>query len=531
MVGTFAFVASQNLEKFGIISATPCAHEHVNHYAEVTPTLYKSGVSEYWVCCSCHISYKDAGLTEAFENTSGNPTDPTDGRYLAPLGESVEYGFRGENVAASSEAAPAGYAFTEVYQLENANIRNQFATDTSVEGVLKVSFAAKTATKYWASRGDWLYAPGYWYVFELENTAVDTWNITVYTATSGATKKTYTALTGNSLSTLLNITSENDTSYVTNLRVLRDASNKGIAEAAVEDSELVNDMGSSLLRFKQVSHKTLVGGDNLQGKTFIDNPILDGVTFAEFAFLTMNRPLCNNTWAIGLSTKTWYLAKFTVAAENDVSCSIYTLDGTVKFSYEHKTSFAASLPYYNFSGNGEDMEFYSTEIRSVVNKTITTTKIDECAFSSNGVKMDPAFVNAPHGFEQVSHWRNDEAAELNGVYYSGLDLSGYATVTFAAKTTGYFLLNNWSDVVVNKWIVFELTNNGNNKWNLEVTYLDGTTVVTAEDLIDLRTNEDQFKNHALNTILKLQGGTGYQPSKRNNYPFRVWATELRATLA
>ena len=72
-----------------VVSATNCEHHHVNHYNRVEPTVDTSGVAEYWVCCECHTSFQDENLTTSFLNTSGSPSDPTDGRYLAPLSETV----------------------------------------------------------------------------------------------------------------------------------------------------------------------------------------------------------------------------------------------------------------------------------------------------------------------------------------------------------------------------------------------------------------------------------------------------------
>lgn len=527
-IATGVIVATSTKHNYVKGQAEECSHTQVKHYAEVAPTMYKSGTAEYWVCCECHKSFKDSGLTQVFANTSGSPTSPSDGRYLAPLGEPLENGFRGANSVLSAEPAPDGYAFTKVYKLENGNIRDQFDVNASIYGLTKVAFAAKTSTKYFASHGDWLFAPTYWYIFELTNTGIDTWNMNVYTAMSGALKTSYASLSGNNLNSLLTFTCENDTSYVTNLRVLRD-SKVGIAEAAVANSELVENMGSAALQFEQVSVKTLSSAT--QGQAFVDNPILDGVSYAEFAFLTKHRPLCDSSWGIALDTNTWYIAKFTVASENNVTCSVCQLDGTVKFNYSNCSSFANALKYYHYDGDLEDMDFYSTEIKAVVNKTITTTKIDECAFSSNGVSMTPVMVNAPHGFEKVSHWRNDTAGSLNGVCYSTLDLSSYATVTFAARTTGYYLLNGWTKYVSNKsWIVFTLTNNGDHTWDLDVRYLDGTLVVNVENMSDVKEGDAQFANHALNTILKANQG-GYEPAKNDAASsFEVWATELRATL-
>ena len=517
LAGSFAFVLSnQKLNKLGSVDALDCSHNHVNHYSEVAPTLETSGVAEYWVCCDCHTSFKDEGLTEAFANTSGSPSDPSDGRYLAPFGEATEVAFIGDSFYSSSatvsaEPAPAGYAFTKVYQFDG-NIRNIFDNYAVVDGFTKISFAAKTSSKYFSCRGDWAWSGGSWKIFELVQTAPGTWDIygatagnaltlrhssisnrilsansnanadsilnftcendtcyvtnfrviregefasidsahfsdtatvsaepaptgysftKVYQVTNasigtifnsnanvdGLTRITFAAKTaskyfashgwgdggwsyspswkvfeliktgadtwdiytettaagynvglvlkgsgsGHTLSAILQLSCDPDTCYVTNLRVSRVA-NSVIAETAVAGSESVNDMHSSFLQFDQVSKKSLPEN---QGQPFIVNPNLDGVAAAEFAFLTKNRSFCDNAWGVALDKDTWFLAKFTINGANDVSCSIYAADGTLKFSYANKASFAAALPYYNYSGENL-MEFYCTESRATL---------------------------------------------------------------------------------------------------------------------------------------------------------------------
>ena len=512
----FTVVSAQNGDVFehnAEATGTNCAHTSVNHYNGIEPTIYKSGMSEYWVCCACHKSFKDSGLTEEFENTSGAPTDPTDGRYLAPLGEATEKAFIGDSfynagVSVSAEAAPAGYAFTTVYEIANINIRNIFDNFAVVDGFSRISFGLKTASKWFSIRGDWAWSGNSWKIFELVKNNDGKWNIygatagnalalkhsnidnRILSANSTASADSILALTsesdtcyvtnfrvmydggfstiesahvsasasissepaptgysftkvyeltssninqiinssanvdgismvsfamkagvyyashgwgaggwsysgswkvfelvktgsdtwniytentvvgynnglelkgsgsGHTLSAILQFTSDPSTYYITNLRVLREGKAK-IAETAVSGSESVTNMSPTFLQFSQVSKKSLPEN---QGQPFITAPSkLDGVTEVEFAFLTKNRSFCNNTWATALAKDTWYLAKFTINSASDVSCSIYDASGTVKFSYANKGSFAAALPYYNYSGE-QLMEFYSTEI-------------------------------------------------------------------------------------------------------------------------------------------------------------------------
>ena len=274
-------------------------------------------------------------------------------------------------VTASAEPAPTGYAFTSVYELANTNIRNIFAANANVEGIKRIVFAVKTTTKWFSCRGDWAWNYGSWKIFELVCRAPNTWDIYIATAGTALTRKhsnvSQRILSANDNDTsksILGFTSENDTCYITNLIVIRDGKVK-VADFAVTGSELVNNMNVSFLQFKQVHKKTLPGN---QGQSFIINPDLTGVASVEFAFLTKNRIFSGGGtgWDVGLAKDTWWIARFTINAANDVSCSVYALDGTLKFSNVNKESFADALKYYHYDGT-EQMEFYSTEILAVVN--------------------------------------------------------------------------------------------------------------------------------------------------------------------
>ena len=266
--------------------------------------------------------------------------------------------FIGSGMISSAEPAPEGYAFTNVYQITGANITAMLNSNAVVDGFRAVTFAVKSSIWY-TFRGT--NASQSWKIFELIKTAPGTWDIyRMYSG--GSVTLVHEGVSGHTLSGIMNFGSANDASfYTTNLRVMKEAETK-IAESAVAGSELVNDMHSSFLQFDQVSKKSLPEN---QGQPFIVNPNLDGVATAEFAFLTKNRSFCDNTWGVALAKDTWFLAKFTINGANDVSCSIYAADGTLKFSYANKASFAVALPYYNYSGENL-MEFYCTEIRATL---------------------------------------------------------------------------------------------------------------------------------------------------------------------
>lgn len=286
--------------------------------------------------------------------------------------ESIEKGHLGTGVTLSAEPTPVGYDFTNVYQIENANIRNIFNTSANVEGIKRIVFAVKTTSKWFSCRGDWAWPNGTWKIFELVNIAPNTWDIYIATAGneltlkhSNVSQRILSANDNDTSKSILGFTCENDTCYVTNLRVLKDGKTK-IAEFAVAGSEVVNDMNASFLQFEQVHKKTLPEGD-IQNQTFIQTPAnISNVTYAEFAFLTTNRPFSWAGWGGSLATNTWHIAKFTFNNDGTVNCQLCLLDGTVKYTYENKPSFAEAMPYYNYSGSNPAPDFYSTEIRAFI---------------------------------------------------------------------------------------------------------------------------------------------------------------------
>lgn len=61
----------------------------IHHYAQADPTSEKSGVKEYWICCSdpTHaVSYSNPGVGNISDATHGEDfaIDSSDGRYIAP---------------------------------------------------------------------------------------------------------------------------------------------------------------------------------------------------------------------------------------------------------------------------------------------------------------------------------------------------------------------------------------------------------------------------------------------------------------
>ena len=53
-------------------TATECAHNHVEHYDGVAPTLTKTGRPEHWACCDCGKAWYDANKTDEIIGRESN---------------------------------------------------------------------------------------------------------------------------------------------------------------------------------------------------------------------------------------------------------------------------------------------------------------------------------------------------------------------------------------------------------------------------------------------------------------------------
>ncbi len=164
---------------------------------------------------------------------------------------------------------------------------------------------------------------------------------------------------------------------------------------------------------------------------------------------------------------------------------------------------------------------YLTEIRGIKNETVVSDPvgeiIDDCVLTS-GTTTD-TIEEVPSGFTKIY--------KVNDIFNSGMlsttDLSGYQTVTFAAKSTAYFHMQPWVVYVqesFNDWFIVTMENQGNGKWEVTVTgnIYDGTKVGTWTHTYEL--TSDQTQN--LSTIL-----SSWQSSHDAGKYTHTYFTELR----
>jgi len=312
------------------------------------------------------------------------------------------------------------------------------------------------------------------------------------------------------------------------------------------DNETFNDFiaGGTLNTYEQVEmispkgYKTVTKGtfpcnDNNQGKPFMADLAIEKYESVSFMFLTKNRYLTDRKWGSALKVNVWYCANLTRNPDGTYDIDIADTAGDIKFTYKNQTSFRNSILYYNGKISDDAVIWYSTEVRGVLRKDIplTTVVIDSCAYSANGIVTSPSSEAAPIGFENVRTWSSETEGSLHGKFFSNQVLTNYSKVTFAIKTSGYFLFNGWSNPVDNYlWTIIELTNNNNNTWNIKAYNLEGNELHSATNLSDVKEGSDVYTNHALNTLLYGNPATGYMPYKKSGVALAVSVTELRGTL-
>ena len=142
----------------------------------------------------------------------------------------------------------------------------------------------------------------------------------------------------------------------------------GTFVAASSVSPYDNVGGPSPLGYNSVTKKTLsyADGTDPQGKPFLNNIDISAYASVFFAFKTANRAFCHYpTWGSALTIGEWYFVTITNNNDGTYTSVIKDGNGTTKFGYENKASFADSLIYCHYDGPTY-MDWYSTEVRGIL---------------------------------------------------------------------------------------------------------------------------------------------------------------------
>lgn len=186
-------------------------------------------------------------------------------------------------------------------------------------------------------------------------------------------------------------------------------------------------------------------------------------------------------------------------------------------------------------GNKNGLSVYCTEIRAefdnhfnVSGEVITDTLFED---SKDNLKMEnviAANAKVPYGFKKIWQYKGMYGdGYIHGKFYAGEPLTGYSSVNFAIKTTGTFILDDGT-TQTGIWLYFNLTQNGENSWDVTVKNIAGTILYKGAGLSGYYGESSVYTNNALNAILYGLRQTGFYVS--GNADTMTYFTEVRGEL-
>lgn len=227
---------------------------------------------------------------------------------------------------------------------------------------------------------------------------------------------------------------------------------------------------------------------------------------------------------------TWNL----VAKQNGKT--IYTVD-KLSATADNDTYTANSLNALFFGGNfgfyptvkNAGDYIYYTEVRGELPaKPITGDIIDEKFINANGITGETTTEEIPSGYEKVWQYKGMYGDGcIHGQAYSAVSLTEYSSVNFAIKTTGNFILDDKS-TQTGIWLYFNLTQSGENLWDVTVKNVAGTILYKGAGLSGYYGESPVYTNNALNAILYGLRQTGFYVS--GNADTMTYFTEVRGVL-
>jgi len=399
------------------------------------------------------------------------------------------------NAAATDFEAPD--KFENVY--EKTDLSAGAFANINLSQYQEVRFWIKLNSGWMVLNNSWstYYAHKDWTKVQLVNNNNGTWTLTWYTqTTNGSTtsESPFTAtVSGTTLKAMLNsyYGDASTNAYVTELRGIKkdtptvevpDVNNRPVALAPQENTVLWGKQISAngAVGFEMASDVIVPNGyENVvagQPATTANN---DGSRVGEFfqpidisAYAEVRFAFKSTSWMLfgGWGSyvhvpNEWISVKMSQTAANIWAVTVYAqnaVSGADPFTvtYSGSTLQAVLASWYNATGE----TFYVTDIRGVKEVANNSVVIDACAVAS-GVTLDTT-VAAPEGFESV--YLTSGISKTNK---STVDISGYSEVTFAVKSTKYFLINGWSVYFresYTDWAPVVMKNNGDGSWTVTI---------------------------------------------------------------
>lgn len=256
-----------------------------------------------------------------------------------------------------------------------------------------------------------------------------------------------------------------------------------VANSSVASYEIVNQDAPD--GYSTVTKGTVTYNNDDQGHTFLANVSIDEFSSVFFAFKTENRRFCNSNWEIELKKDEWYFVTIVKNNDSTFTSTVKDKDGTTKFGYENKNSFAEALLYYNWDGDSPNLVWYSTEVRG-----IRPEPVGAVVSASTVTPFETTTISAPAGYTSVikgTTTYND--SDQGTAFLSNLDIHEYSSVFFAFKTGVRSFTNSVYAKKLNadEWYFVTVTNNGNGTYTSVVKDKTGTEKFSYE-------NKNSFAN-------------------------------------
>lgn len=190
--------------------------------------------------------------------------------------------------------------------------------------------------------------------------------------------------------------------------------------------------------------------------------------------------------------------------------------------------FGGNFGFYPTVKNAGDYIYY-TEVRGELPaKPITGDIIDEKFINANGITGETTTEEIPSGYEKVWQYKGMYGdGYIHGQAYSAVPLTEYSSVNFAIKTTGTFKLDDGT-TQTGIWLYFNLTQNGENSWDVTVKNTAGTILYKGAGLSGYYGESTVYTNNALNAILYGLRQTGFYVI--GNADTMTYFTEVRGVL-
>lgn len=190
--------------------------------------------------------------------------------------------------------------------------------------------------------------------------------------------------------------------------------------------------------------------------------------------------------------------------------------------------FGGNFGFYPIVKNAGDYIYY-TEVRGELPaKPIVGDIIDEKFINANGITGETTTEEIPRGYEKVWQYKGMYGdGYIHGQAYSAVSLTEYSSVNFAIKTTGTFIFDDKS-TQTGIWLYFNLTQSGENSWDVTVKNVAGTILYKGAGLSGYYGESTVYTNNALNAILYGLRQTGFYVI--GNDDTMTYFTEVRGVL-